>query len=423
VHTDISKALAALPELVVVLDGAGTVVAAVGTVAWLSSDTLPGRAFEELISDQDPLRLIGVIEVLADLQGGNVTVLAISEDGSQSVPCMMTGAPLEGDHWIVAMRATTDMQREMAEQARHAAGEREKADALEVARRELEETNAELHRMQADLVKASRIAGMAEVATSVLHNVGNVLNGLNVGVTVVRRALHDRPGARIERAVKLIEELCETPNVDKLRQVATYLRKLSGVLDEQLHRIDGEVALLGEKVDHVNSIVCAQQQHAKPAGVCEAVDVRELLRESIRLHTASMATHGIDVAIECDEGVTVVVDRHKVLQILVNLIGNAKDAMKHSSARVLTLSGACEGEMLAIACHDTGVGMDAATLGKLFTHGFTTKPSGHGFGLHASVNSAREMGGDLRGSSDGIGCGACFTLTVPREPRVSRKAA
>jgi two-component system NtrC family sensor kinase len=301
--------------------------------------------------------------------------------------------------------------------------EREEADALEVARRELEETNAELHRMRADLVKASRIAGMAEVATSVLHNVGNVLNGLNVGVTVVRRALHDRPGARIERAAKLLEDMCEAPNVEKLRQAATYLRKLSGVVDEQLQRIDGEVALLGEKVEHVNSIVCAQQQHAKPAGLCEAIDVGELLRESVRLHTASMTTHGIEVVIECDQGGTVVVDRHKVLHILVNLIGNAKDAMKHSTERVLRLRGWSEGEMVAIACHDTGVGMDAATLGMLFTHGFTTKPSGHGFGLHASVNSAREMGGDLHASSDGLGSGACFTLTVPREPRAVRRAA
>jgi C4-dicarboxylate-specific signal transduction histidine kinase len=419
------QALAALPELVAVLDDSGTVLEAFGTVAWLPPEamaSLPGRAFEDLISDQDPLRLIGVLDVLAELRGGNVNVLAAS--GSVTVPCMLTGARFGGDRWVVAMRATGEMQRELAEQARHAASEREKADALELARRELVEKNDELRRTQADLVKASRIAGMAEVATSVLHNVGNVLNGLNVGVTVVRRALHDRPAARLERAVKLLEELSQTPDVDKLRQVAVYLRKLTGVMDDQLECIDREVASLGEKVEHVNSIVCAQQEHARPAGICESVDLAELLNESVRLHAASLATHGIEVAVACDADGPVIVDRHKVLQILVNLLSNAKDAMRQSTKRVLGLHASVVGDAFAIACRDSGVGMDEATLGKLFTHGFTTKPSGHGFGLHASVNSAREMGGDLTATSDGVGRGACFTLTLPRRPAAhARKTA
>ena len=66
----------------------------------------------------------------------------------------------------------------------------------------------------------------------------------------------------------------------------------------------------------------------------------------------------------------------------------------------------------------------AASLGRIFTLGFTTRKDGHGFGLHSAALAAAEMGGSLVAESDGLGQGATFTLELPMaEPRNGKRQA
>jgi len=102
------------------------------------------------------------------------------------------------------------------------------------------------------------------------------------------------------------------------------------------------------------------------------------------------------------------------MQILVNLIANAKQAMAGcSGGERLTLRAAAAAGRLRIRVEDEGVGISAQNLTRIFSHGFTTRSTGHGFGLHSCALAAREMGGALLAESEGPGKGAAFTLDLP----------
>ena len=285
-------------------------------------------------------------------------------------------------------------------------------------RKEAEARLSELHR---NLVDVSRHAGMAEIATGVLHNVGNTLNSVNVSANLVVERLRASRAAGLDRAVELLRE-----NGSRLgaffeedprgRQFPAYLAALSGQLAQERETVLEELRRLTESVDHIKSVVSMQQQHARFAGVLERVEVPGLLNDAMRLHAVSFERLGIQMRREYGAPVSaVMVDRHKLLQILVNLLSNARHALLDSGRpdKQLTLRVAQAGERLRISVADNGVGIAPENLQRLFTQGFTTKKDGHGFGLHISALSAEELGGALQCESEGPGKGATFTLEMP----------
>ena len=115
----------------------------------------------------------------------------------------------------------------------------------------------------------------------------------------------------------------------------------------------------------------------------------------------------------------VLADKHKVLQILVNLLRNAKHALEEGGGgdKRLKLRVGINGERrVKISVSDNGVGIAPEHLSRIFEHGFTTRKEGHGFGLHSGALAAREMGGSLGAHSAGPGQGATFTLEFPAQP-------
>ncbi|HZI05545.1 MAG TPA: ATP-binding protein [Archangium sp.] len=285
-------------------------------------------------------------------------------------------------------------------------------------RKEAEARLSELHR---NLVEVSRHAGMAEIATGVLHNVGNTLNSVNVSANLVVERLRASRATGLDRAVELLRE-----NDSRLgaffeedprgRQFPAYLAALSGQLAQERETVLEELRRLTESVDHIKSVVSMQQQHARFAGVLERVEVPGLLDDAMRLHAVSFERLGIQMRREYGVPVSaVMVDRHKLLQILVNLLSNARHALLDSGRpdKQLTLRVAQAGEQLRISVADNGVGIAPEHLTRLFTQGFTTKKDGHGFGLHISALSAEELGGALQCESEGPGKGATFTLELP----------
>ncbi|WPB75168.1 ATP-binding protein [Archangium violaceum] len=285
-------------------------------------------------------------------------------------------------------------------------------------RKEAEARLAELHR---GLVDVSRHAGMAEIATGVLHNVGNTLNSVNVSAHFVVERLRGSRSAGLDKAVELLREnasrlgafLEEDP---RGRQFPAYLAALSGQLAQERESVLEELRRLTESVDHIKSVVSMQQQHARFSGVLERVEVSTLLDDAMRLHAVSFERLGIQLRREYTASASaVMVDRHKLLQILVNLLSNARHALLESQRpdKQLTLRVEEAGARLRIAVADNGVGIAPEILQRLFSQGFTTKKDGHGFGLHISALSAEELGGSLQCESEGPGTGATFTLELP----------
>jgi len=140
------------------------------------------------------------------------------------------------------------------------------------------------------------------------------------------------------------------------------------------------------------------------------------------MNAGALTRHNVEVVKNVAELPTLPLDRHRLLQILVNLISNAKQAMDGASDQspCITLGAALVDvearPVLRITVADNGEGIAPENLIRVFAHGFTTRKNGHGFGLHSCVLAAQEMGGTLTARSDGFGRGATFILEVPVEP-------
>ncbi|ATB30071.1 hypothetical protein MEBOL_003526 [Melittangium boletus DSM 14713] len=293
-------------------------------------------------------------------------------------------------------------------------------------RKEAETKLGEMHR---SLLDVSRQAGMAEIATGVLHNVGNALNSVNVSVNLLAERLHrSRVHPGLTRATHLLGEhsadlgtfLTEDP---RGRQLPEYLRTLTGQMSRERSELLDEVHTLLKSLDHIKSVVSMQQEHARFSGVVERLDVTGLLDDALRLQAVSLERGGIGVRREYTEGFLVRVDRHKLLQILLNLLSNARHSLVESGRpdKVLTIRvQRISDERLRIAVADNGVGIAPEDAPRLFTQGFTTKKDGHGFGLHISALAAAEMDAFLSCASEGRGQGATFTIELPVSGEESR---
>lgn len=284
----------------------------------------------------------------------------------------------------------------------------------------IKEAEAELERAQNQLIDASRAAGMAEVATGVLHNVGNVLNSVNVATSLLMERLRQSKVKSVGRIAALLTEHAEDlgqfiTNDPHGRHLTPFLSNLAEVLErEQVEALE-ELAGLQRNVEHIKEIIVMQQSYATISGVVTIAPVADLLADALRLTESDLTRHGVTLVKDFDpELPEIAVDRHKVLQILVNLIRNAKQACDDSQAtdKQVTFHAALNGGQIAISVKDNGVGIPAENLTSIFRHGFTTRKNGHGFGLHSSAIAAKELGGELRVQSDGSGRGATFTLLL-----------
>ena len=281
----------------------------------------------------------------------------------------------------------------------------------------------EIERSHQDLVIASRQAGMAEVATSVLHNVGNVLNSVNVSCGVITEKIRDSKVTGVGRVADMVREHAAVlpqflEHDPKGRQLPGYLARLAEHLNSEQAVLLTELDSLRKNIEHIKGIVAMQQSHARVGGANESVNPRELVEDALRMNGGALVRHEIRVQREYQDGLPqITVDKHKVLQILVNLIRNAKNACDESTSqeRRLTVRVRAQDERLRISVIDNGVGIAKENLTRIFNHGFTTRKDGHGFGLHSGALAAADMGGTLLAHSDGPGNGAEFTLALPLE--------
>ena len=272
--------------------------------------------------------------------------------------------------------------------------------------------------LQLQLRDASRQAGMAEVATGVLHSVGNVLNSLSVSAALLLTGLRDSRVGNLERVAGLVAAAAPglaafLESDPRGREIPGYLRELGEHLVAEQRRLSAEAQAIVEHVEHIGRIVAAQQAHARRGGMTEEFDVAELLDHAVALHFS--ADRDVTVRRRYERVPRVTLDRHRLIQILANLLANARQALRERvGQRILTVSVRLdEAGALIVEVEDSGVGMSEAMRARLFEFGFTSKPDGHGFGLHSSAILAQELGGELTGASDGPGKGARFTLRLP----------
>jgi PAS domain S-box-containing protein len=285
---------------------------------------------------------------------------------------------------------------------------------------ERKRSEAKIAALNKELIETSRQAGMAEVATGVLHNVGNVLNSVNISATLVADNIKRSRAANLSRVVTLLEEHASDlgsflTQDSRGRQLPLYLHQLADQLRAEQQKSVAELELLRKNIDHIKDIVAMQQNYAKVSGLTEKISVADLVEDALQMNAAALKRHEVAVVREFKDVPVVTVEKHKVLQILVNLIRNAKyacdDSGRTDKRLEVRISSADEG--VRIAVQDNGIGIPPENLTRIFNHGFTTRKQGHGFGLHSGALAAKEMGGQLRVHSEGTGKGATFILDLP----------
>ena len=279
----------------------------------------------------------------------------------------------------------------------------------------------ELRDTQAKLVEASRQAGRADVATAVLHNVGNALNSVNVSATLIAGIIASSKVNNVSKVVAMIQahrdDLGRFLRDDRRGQkLPDYFSQLAEAIDRDKRAVTAELTSLTRHVDHIKVIVASQQAHAVPVGVVETFDVPGVVDDALALAVAATDEPPIEVVRRFEAVPQVCLDRHKVLEILRVLVANARDAVRAKPTgepRITVHARHAASGDLEIAVEDNGCGIDPQDLDRIFTPGFSTKSGGHGLGLHFSACAARELKGRLTARSEGIGSGASFLLTVP----------
>lgn len=279
----------------------------------------------------------------------------------------------------------------------------------------------ELNRSNRELVKTARQAGMAEMAVDVLHNVGNVLNSVGVTTQDLKRKVRHSKMASMQPVVDLMAEQGENlpdfiANNPRGQKLPAYLAVLSSHLNEEHQAMTAGLSDLERHIQHIQDIVRLQQTYSRTIGLTERVNIDEVIEDALALNIDAIKRHGISVKKHFEPLPKVVLDRQKLLQILTNLISNAKQAFQACDIpnKQIQIKLHCpEPKTLCFAVSDNGMGIVKENLTRIFQHGFTTRNNGHGFGLHSSAIAASEMDGTLKVESLGAGRGTTFTLELP----------
>jgi signal transduction histidine kinase len=286
-----------------------------------------------------------------------------------------------------------------------------------------EEAQAKLIEVHKELLETALRAGKAEVATNVLHNVGNVLNSLNVSARLGLKLVSESRLQNLSRATAMMTEhgqdlaafLTEDP---KGKQLPVYLAKLSEHLMSERATLHEELESLIKNVEHIKTIISMQQSFAGVSkALNEVIALQELIEDAIKINAVSLERYGIKIVRDYADIPPLPIQKHKALQILVNLMSNAMHALAKAEGEptlIVRLARSDPGR-LRVEVIDNGMGIRPEDLTRIFQHGFTTRVDGHGFGLHSGALAAKEMGGSLTVKSDGEGRGATFTLELPSE--------
>ena len=356
-----------------------------------------------------------------------------------SMPILEEGGAVRGI--LVSLHDVTDVDQAKA-QLKDAIAKLEQSQSKVVAQNaQLERTNETLmqeveerKRIQTEreelnrkLLDRSRSVGMADVASTVLHNVGNVLNSVTISVDVAMRALKRVPADDIALVASLLQqhrhELMHYLSDDvQGRQIPSYLMMLAESITQNRALVESELIGLSRNIDHIRHVVDRQVHLARSERTLwEPVRFEDLMEQALAIYRPALDRGGCEVVERYDKDLEGSCDRHQVLQILVNLVSNAQKAMEAlpDAPHRLTLQVGVAPDrpgFVRFEVMDTGMGIVNEHLSRLFTQGFTTRPDGHGIGLHSAALAAKKLGGVLQAKSDGPGRGAVFMLDLPIIP-------
>ncbi|MCK4359105.1 MAG: ATP-binding protein [Candidatus Cloacimonetes bacterium] len=296
---------------------------------------------------------------------------------------------------------------------------RHRAKVLE---QKVNERTAQLRETQKMLVDTAHRAGMAEIASGILHNVGNVLNSVKVSSQILKERIKKSKVNGLEKALNLMEQ--HTDDLDKYitldekgKMLPTYLLKVGKALKDEQDSSLKEISDLHKGINYIEEIVAVQQNYAGVSGIIESVSLSKMMDDVLRMYQDSLSKHKIKVIKHYEESTPISIEKGKLIQVFVNLLKNAQESLiiKGNDNKIITIniSEDKENKSQIVEIIDNGVGIAKENLKRIFSYGFTTKKGSKGFGLHTSSLAISELMGKILVDSDGEGMGAKFTVLVP----------
>jgi signal transduction histidine kinase len=281
-------------------------------------------------------------------------------------------------------------------------------------------TQEKINNLNEELFNAARLAGMADVATSVLHNMGNVLNSISVSSVLLRQKVNNISSAKLTKLVDLLQNEpgkqdlidIKTPGGKKL---VNYLSLLAQEFTQEKATLLEEVISMGANINQIKNVVQMQESIPKPTIVISNVLISVLINDFLKDIKSQLENHKINVVCEYKNNLSITTDKFQFKKIIHNLIQNAVDSLitcNHTDKQLVISSDVDKDNNVIIQIADNGLGIPSENMNEIFNFGFTTKNKSHGFGLHYCSITAKELGGNLQVSSKGAGQGAVFTLTL-----------
>lgn len=300
----------------------------------------------------------------------------------------------------------------------------ELSDLNETLEIKVGERTSELKELNKKIGDIARSAGMAEVASGVLHNVGNVLNSVNVSASVIREKVRKTKADNLARVATMLNEhkddMANFMDKDEAgQQIPKFISLLAEQLKTEKANLYTELDVLVSNIDHIKNVISMQQSYAGSYGVREKVTLSDLMEDALRMNIQGMGKHGVKIVKSYADIPQLYVNKHKVLQIMINLISNAKYAIieNDQQEKNLNIKISKDNGMAKLEVSDTGVGIAEEDMKHLFEYGFKKRRDGHGFGLHHSAIVANELGGKILAQSNGLGKGASFILWLPYDDK------
>jgi sensor domain CHASE-containing protein len=296
----------------------------------------------------------------------------------------------------------------------------ERDDELGILAKEFDKMVDKLEDARRRLVDHSFEAGAAQIASGVLHNVGNAMTPLSVTVAALQKRLREAPADDINLVLGELDKTGDSG--DRRADLEEFLRLTSRELAAAITQARAEADMVVRQAEVIQQALTQQLRSSHAAPVIESVKVPDLIERAVEMVPTPLRPFlAIHVDAELQSLRSVQVARITLQQVFQNLIQNACEAMRDTGRAQgnLYVTGGItkspEGERLVLRFRDDGAGVPAENLPRLFERGFSTKSreSNSGIGLHWCANALNALGGGLRAESAGPGRGASFLVTIP----------
>lgn len=275
----------------------------------------------------------------------------------------------------------------------------------------------ELKEAQRELVDKARKAGMADIAASVLHNIGNTLNSIIISTQTLTSTLNNSQINNVTRANELLKSNLDNLNVfltndPKGKKLMEYYLLVGDNLQIEKKILQEHISRVADKTKVIEDIIVAQRDYATVEQQLEPINLIQILEDTCKLQDDRLNKLHITLRKEFGTSSMVLGNKVKIMHIMINLFENAQDAMSETleTKRILGIVVLRKDDYVQMLISDTGCGIEQKNLKTIFSHGYTTRKEKHGFGLHSCANYMMEMGGRIEAQSEGPGKGAIISL-------------